>query len=127
MESEDHALNLMTLYLSNRLQYVSFKCFNSNCKRAKSGVPQGFVLEPLLIFINANDIQNCTSNVPSLFAGDTVIVVCADLLQNLVILLNSELQKLMLGWIKKITINPSKFYSLVIPSTLVVNTSSNNI
>ena len=115
----------MTLYLSNRLQYVSFNNANSNSKPVKIGVSQCFVLGSLLFFTYIIVLHNYMFSVPRLFADSTAVVVRADSLQNLKILLYSELSKINISMNKnKITINLSKFCALVIHPTLAVNISS---
>lgn len=57
-------------YISNRMQFVRFKGFESMKSQPKSGVPQGSTLGPLLFIMFINDItKNLNSNI-LLYADD---------------------------------------------------------
>ena len=67
---------LIGSYLSNRKQYVSVLGENSHDLSVLFGVPQGYVLGPLLFIIYINDIYNSTDlGKFVLFADDTNIFV----------------------------------------------------
>ena len=71
------ALNLLTSYLTNRMQQVTFNNSHSQLKLVKHGVPQGSVLGPVLFIIYTNDlpasINDNNINVV-LYADDTTIL-----------------------------------------------------
>ncbi|PIK47139.1 putative RNA-directed DNA polymerase from mobile element jockey-like [Apostichopus japonicus] len=65
-------LNWLDSYITNRLQYTTYKNSNSGLGEIACGVPQGSVLGPLLFIIYVNDICH-VSNIAHtvLFADDT--------------------------------------------------------
>ena len=62
----DPAYCLMESYLSNRQQFVSINNSASSLKFISIGVPQGFILGPLLFLIYVNDLTNATFCQPRL-------------------------------------------------------------
>ena len=64
---------LISSYLDDRKQFVSFGGYQSTCKNIEVGVPQGSVLGPLLFLILINDLQNNTSLGVLNFADDTML------------------------------------------------------
>ena len=54
-----NTLNLLTNYLSSRKQRTKISTSCNNWSDMKSGLPQGFILGPLLFNIHINDIVSC--------------------------------------------------------------------
>ena len=65
------ALQLLTSYLSDRMQFVNINNVCSNLERLTMGVPQGSILGPLLYIIYVNDFQYAVECTPRLYADDT--------------------------------------------------------
>ena len=64
-------LNTLTDFLKGRKQRVLLNGQSSTWFNVEAGVPQGFILGPLLLLIHINDLsENLVSN-PKLFADDT--------------------------------------------------------
>ena len=91
----DQALNWFRTYLLNRKQFVNHREFNSSIKTIECGVPQGFVLGPLLFIIYANDLPNFLNvNKTILFGDDTAIYLSGYNLNHLYTTMNLELEQL---------------------------------
>lgn len=68
-----YLLIIIKNYLSNRLQYVSFKGKNSACFPITSGVPQGCNLGPLMFIAFINDIVKNVISHALIYADDLKI------------------------------------------------------
>ena len=69
------ALNWFSSYLTNRLQYIDIDGTKSNSRPLSTGVPQGFILGPLLFIIYMNDINAVSPKFTFiLYADDTTMI-----------------------------------------------------
>ena len=85
------ANKLMKNYLTNRRQYVSIDQHSLSPLSITHSVPQGSVLGPLLFLIYINDLPNCTTSPPRLFADDTCVIMKYSNLKNLEVKCSNEL------------------------------------
>ena len=58
---------------SERKQSVNFAGYTSTCESIEAGLPQGFVLGPLLFLVYINKLQNNTTIKFINFADDTLL------------------------------------------------------
>ena len=70
--------NFFELYLTNRSQAVIIHDNHSSKSNIDIGVSQGSSLRPLLFLLYINDLPNCFSSTPRLFADDTCSLVKAN-------------------------------------------------
>ena len=83
---------LLSSYLSNRLQYTVINGVSSEHLKVTCGVPQGSVLGPLFFNIFVNDIFKSSKRAKIiLFADDTNIRYAADNLESLESIVNTDL------------------------------------
>ena len=68
------ALQLLTSYLTDRMQFVNINNISSNLKRLTLGVPQGSILGPLLYINYVNDFQYAVKYTPRLYARPVQIL-----------------------------------------------------
>jgi hypothetical protein len=80
-------------YLQGRMQFVTINGTNSDNLDINKGVPQGSILGPLLFLIYINDLPDCSLLITLLFADDTTLLASGDNLQDLVLFVNREFQK----------------------------------
>ena len=119
------ALQLLSNYLSNRMQCVTFNGCTSDFLSITCGVPQGSVLGPLLFLLYINDIHKSSTLLKFiLFADDTTILFSAQSLTELTSKLNSEL-KFVADWFRanKLSLNIVKTNYIIFRHS-VVNTST---
>jgi len=83
--------NIFSSYLKERKQYVSVNDNNSLIVDIQYGVLQGSVLGLLLFLLYINDLSNCSSNQPILFADDTCLTLQEISSENLTIKIESEI------------------------------------
>lgn len=124
---QGNALKLIKNYVSDRKQFVKFRDQTSNQYIVRCGVPQGSILGPLLFILYINDLPNASSLIePILFADDTSIFYSHKDLNQLILTLNSELDKIS-TWMKanKLSVNLKKTnYILFRPSQKKIPTSA---
>ena len=67
---------MLRTYLSNRHQYVEYNDSKSETKSISIGVPQGFILGPLLFLIFINDLPRVSRVFSMLmYADDTTLYI----------------------------------------------------
>ena len=62
-------------FVCGRTQRVVLKGLMSSWKQVLSGVPQGFVLGPLLFVVYINDLQDVLSVLSKIYADDNCLIV----------------------------------------------------
>ena len=110
------AHSLIESYLTERRQYVSIRNCPSSTNPIRIGVPQGFILGPLLYLVYVNDLCHATTRKPRLFADDTCLILRNSSLSDLELNCNAELQNLNKWCIaNKLQINSQKSAAIIIP------------
>ena len=106
---------LISSYLRNRKQFVCVNNEFSTFKSIELGVPQGFILGPLLFLVYIYNLPLSLNSVPRLFADDTALCTNENSSENLEILANRELKNINLWMVSNgLTPHPSKPQALSI-------------
>ena len=107
-------------YLNQRVQYVTYRSTKS--LKIPCGVPQGFVLGPLLFILYSNDIPNSLKYSKSIFfADDTTVCISGEDVTYLTRCLNHDLSQLN-DWLKanKLSLNANKTNNIVFNKSAAV-------
>ena len=102
-------------YLTNRSQFVMYNNSKSETKFITHGVPQGSILGPLFFIVLMNDFSRASNILFSiLFADDTTVIIESQNYNNLILTLNTELNKLDV-WLQanKLILNTDKTHYMV--------------
>ena len=102
-------------YLSKKRQFFSINGFNSDHAMPKYGVPEGFVLEPILLLIYINDLNHAIKYCKvHLFADDTNLLYFNSSTKKLNRLVNLDMKNLSV-WLNanKISLNVEKTDSVI--------------
>jgi hypothetical protein len=104
-------------YLTNRKQFVAIDDAFSDLLSIIIGVPQGSILGPLLFLLYINDLPACSALLSLLFADDTALAAEDDNLENLVMYVNAEFQKVCTYFrLNKLSLHPDKTKFMLISS-----------
>ena len=115
-------LNLLTSYLTDRIQCVQYKNAKSTTSKVNIGVPQGSILGPLLFVLYVNDFPEiCANSTCLLYADDTAIFFEAQSQSELQKQIDNDLPKIV-NWFNsnKLSINASKTYCQLYNNTTAV-------
>ena len=103
------ALDIMKSYLTNRQQFTKIRNKHSTKQNINCGIPQGFLLGPLLFILYINNLPSASLFSSTLFADDTLLSMADKHLDTLEKRVNSEL-KLIDDWLQnnKLSLNYSE-------------------
>ena len=109
------ALQLLTNYLTDRMQFVNINNLCSNLECLTMGAPQGSILGPSLYIIYVNDFQYAVDCTPRLYADDICSLTEAKAAQEVKNSINNEMIKVT-NWMisNQLTINLQKSSLLII-------------
>ena len=117
------ALTLLKSYFTNQNQKCQIQnCFSSR-QLIKCGVPQGFILGPLLFLLYINDLPQCLNKTkPYLFPDDTNLTASGNSLTDHEVAVNSDLENLR-KWLvaNKLSLNVAKTEFMLIGSKSMLN------
>ena len=108
-------LNWFTNYLTDRYQRVCIKNDSLSWKKVNVGVPQGFILGPLLFIIFINDIVKDIKSSIRLFADDTCLFEIVEDPAASADTLNDDLRKILIwtkNWLVLFNALKNEIYSL---------------
>ena len=102
-------------YLTTISQFVMYNNSKSETKFITHGVPHGSILGPLFFLVHMNDFSRASNILFTiLFADDTTVIIEGQNYNNVILTLNTELNKLDV-WIQanKLTLNTDKTHYMV--------------
>ena len=113
------AISLKKTYLEKRKQYISIAAHNSTDRLIEFGVPQGFILGPLLFLIYIYDLPLCLQTIPRFNADDTALSISGKSLSDIQTLTNLELFNVS-QWMQtnSLVVNTTKTVALIITPQL---------
>lgn len=115
-------------YLNNRKQRTRVNNTVSDVLNVEIGVPQGSILGVLLFLIYINDMEKCVDLARLvLFADDALLYIIDENIEQAVIKMNAELQKVY-EWLEmnKLKLNISKTNCMIINGSTTSNVTFNN-
>ena len=116
------ALAFIQSYLSDRTQICQLGDKMSK-RNVKCGIPQGFILGPLLFLTYINDLPECLSQATSrLFADDTNLTVAGEIIREVELAMNDDLARLK-EWLlaNKLSLNVARTEFMLIGSDYKIN------